>query len=73
MVFYGILDLLAKPVFAFVHLYSMRKVDYTALRLNSGKFTEYGPPESSSAAIEKAGQSAGATNGTGHTTESVAH
>jgi bacteriorhodopsin len=40
MVFYGILDLLAKPVFALVHLYSLRSCDLSKLRLQSGKFTE---------------------------------
>lgn len=41
MVFYGILDLLAKPVFAFVHLFSLRKIDYSSLHLTSGKYTEF--------------------------------
>lgn len=41
MVFYGVLDLFAKPVFAIVHLYSMRKIDYTRLQLTSGKYSEY--------------------------------
>lgn len=40
MVFYGILDLLAKPVFALVHLYLLRSCDLSKLRLQSGKFTE---------------------------------
>lgn len=39
MVFYGILDLLAKPVFALVHLFSLRKCDLSLLRLQSGKFS----------------------------------
>lgn len=41
MVFYGVLDLCAKPVFALVHLFSMRGVDYSALQLSSGKYSEF--------------------------------
>ncbi|EPQ30365.1 uncharacterized protein PFL1_01891 [Pseudozyma flocculosa PF-1] len=41
MVFYGVLDLLAKPVFAMVHLFSLRKCDYSSLHLRSGKFSDY--------------------------------
>jgi bacteriorhodopsin len=41
MVFYGVLDLFAKPVFALVHLYSMRKIDYSRLELNSGKYSDF--------------------------------
>lgn len=37
MIFYGILDLLAKPVFALVHLVGLRKLDYEVLGLQSGK------------------------------------
>ena len=39
MVFYGILDLLAKPVFIFIHLFLLSRLDLTALQLHSGKFT----------------------------------
>ncbi|ORY32241.1 hypothetical protein BCR39DRAFT_43126 [Naematelia encephala] len=39
MIFYGILDVLAKPVFCFIHLYSLSKLDLTALQLSSGKFS----------------------------------
>jgi bacteriorhodopsin len=39
MVFYGTLDLLAKPVFALVHLYSLRGCDLSKLQLQSGKFS----------------------------------
>lgn len=35
--FYGVLDLLAKPVFAIVHLIGLRSLDYDALGLQSGK------------------------------------
>lgn len=41
MVFYGILDLLAKPVFAIIHLWSLRNIDYSALQLASGKYSEF--------------------------------
>lgn len=41
MIFYGILDLLAKPVFAGVHLYSLRNVDFSVLHLKSGKYSEF--------------------------------
>ncbi|UZJ55334.1 hypothetical protein CBS101457_004654 [Exobasidium rhododendri] len=41
MIFYGILDLLAKPVFAFIHLYSLRNIDYQTLQLSSGKYSEF--------------------------------
>lgn len=37
MVFYGVLDLLAKPVFALVHLLGLRSLDYDVLGLQSGK------------------------------------
>ncbi|CAO1613965.1 unnamed protein product [Parajaminaea phylloscopi] len=37
MIFYGILDLLAKPVFAIVHLFGLRRLNYDVLGLQSGK------------------------------------
>jgi bacteriorhodopsin len=40
MVFYGVLDLCAKPVFALVHLYSLRSCNLAKLQLQSGKFSE---------------------------------
>jgi len=40
MIFYGILDILAKPVFTAVHLYMISRLDYTKLQLQSGKFSE---------------------------------
>jgi hypothetical protein len=39
MIFYGVLDILAKPVFCFYHLFAMSKLDLTALQLQSGKFS----------------------------------
>ncbi|CBQ73003.1 related to YRO2-putative plasma membrane protein, transcriptionally regulated by Haa1p [Sporisorium reilianum SRZ2] len=41
MVFYGVLDLLAKPVFALFHLWSLRRCNYSSLHLKSGKFSDY--------------------------------
>lgn len=41
MVFYGVLDLLAKPVFALFHLWSLRQCNYSSLHLKSGKFSDY--------------------------------
>jgi len=40
MIFYGVLDVLAKPVFIIYHLFSLSKLDLSALRLQSGKFTD---------------------------------
>jgi len=39
MIFYGILDVLAKPVFCFFHLFMLSRLDLTLLQLSSGKFT----------------------------------
>jgi bacteriorhodopsin len=41
MVFYGILDLLAKPVYSIYHLYTLSKVDYESFHLQSGKQSIY--------------------------------
>ncbi|KAN0064830.1 hypothetical protein ACQY0O_001887 [Thecaphora frezii] len=41
MVFYGVLDVLAKPVFTLFHLFSLRKCNYSSLHLRSGKFSDY--------------------------------
>ncbi|KAJ9115428.1 hypothetical protein QFC22_005185 [Naganishia vaughanmartiniae] len=40
MIFYGILDLLAKPVFTLWHVYQISRLDYTKMQLQSGKFSE---------------------------------
>jgi hypothetical protein len=37
MIFYGILDVLAKPVFCFYHAYALRNIPYERFLLNSGK------------------------------------
>nr|XP_019049369.1 hypothetical protein I302_03155 [Kwoniella bestiolae CBS 10118]OCF28299.1 hypothetical protein I302_03155 [Kwoniella bestiolae CBS 10118] len=42
MVFYGVLDVLAKPVFTIYHLYRLSKVDLSLLQLSSGKFSTSG-------------------------------
>ena len=41
MVFYGILDLIAGPLFIFVFLAAFRSVDYDTLGLQSGKASDY--------------------------------
>lgn len=41
MIFYGILDLLAKPVFCFYHLWQLSKLDLSRLQLQSGKYSAY--------------------------------
>ncbi|SOV09336.1 related to YRO2 - putative plasma membrane protein, transcriptionally regulated by Haa1p [Ustilago sp. UG-2017a] len=41
MIWYGILDLLAKPVFTLFHLFSLRRCNYSSLHLKSGKFSDY--------------------------------
>jgi hypothetical protein len=40
MIFYGILDVFAKPVFLFVHLFLLSREDLSVLQLQSGKFSE---------------------------------
>lgn len=40
-VFYGVLDLLAKPVFLFLHLFALRKVPYETFQLQSGHYSAY--------------------------------
>jgi hypothetical protein len=40
MVFYGILDVLAKPVFLFIHLFLLSRENLSALQLQSGKYSE---------------------------------
>lgn len=44
MVFYGVLDLLAKPVFCFYHCFALSKADLTKLHLSSGKYSESALP-----------------------------
>lgn len=40
MVFYGVLDLFAKPVYCFVHVLSVEKLDYNRLGFSSGKISD---------------------------------
>ncbi|KAL8279068.1 hypothetical protein RQP46_008526 [Phenoliferia psychrophenolica] len=40
MIFYGVLDVLAKPVFCFYHCYEMSKCDYSKLGFTSGKVSD---------------------------------
>ncbi|OCH94957.1 heat shock protein 30 [Obba rivulosa] len=41
MIWYGVLDILAGPVFLFLFLFHLSKVDYAALGLRSGKYTDF--------------------------------
>ncbi len=41
MIFYGILDLFAGPIFLFLLLLSLREVEYDSLELQSGKASDY--------------------------------
>lgn len=45
MIWYGILDIFAGPVFLFLFLWNLRSVDYTAFGLQSGKYTDKGQSE----------------------------
>ncbi|TKA53312.1 hypothetical protein B0A53_04330 [Rhodotorula sp. CCFEE 5036] len=40
MVFYGVLDILAKPVFSFVHILAISQLDYARLGLSSSKVSD---------------------------------
>jgi bacteriorhodopsin len=40
MVFYGVLDVLAKPGFLFIHLFLLSKEDLSRLQLQSGKYSD---------------------------------
>ena len=40
MIWYGILDIIAGPLFLFFFLYVMRDVEYGAFGLQSGKYTD---------------------------------
>ena len=51
MIWYGILDVLAGPLFIFIFLWELRGVDYNAFGLHSGKYVGYGQ---GAAANEKA-------------------
>ena len=62
MIFYGILDLLAGPLFLFLFLWSLRSIDYSAFGLMSTKYTDgYGRGGGGSAGPAMANRT-GATN-----------
>lgn len=42
MIWYGILDIFAVPVFLFLFLWELRAVDYASFGLHSGKYTDHG-------------------------------
>ena len=42
MIWYGILDIFAGPIFLFFFLWNLRGVDYAAFGLHSGKYTDNG-------------------------------
>ena len=42
MIWYGILDIFAGPVFLFLFLWELRDVDYDVFGLRSGKYTDSG-------------------------------
>lgn len=73
MVFYGVLDLLAKPVFALFHMFALRKCNYSSLHLKSGKFSDYEDLAGNHARAIEAGKASeaglagsnGTVNGTG--------
>jgi len=68
MIFYGILDVLAKPVFTLFHLYSLSKLDLTVLQLSSGKFTTSAAAHGHLHDIEKSGRQHPAHDATTGTT-----
>lgn len=67
MVFYGVLDVIAKPVYIFFHLFSLSKLDLTALQLQSGKFSSSAGTSSSHDHSEKP------SRGFGNHTVNAAH
>ncbi|GAA6008671.1 hypothetical protein JCM11491_003389 [Sporobolomyces phaffii] len=44
MVFYGVLDLFAKPVYCFIHVFAISKLDYARLGMTSGKYSDGAAP-----------------------------
>jgi len=72
MIFYGILDILAKPVFCYIHIFSLSKLEYGRFGLTSGKFSEGNYAGTGAGYSEKrglvGGNNAGMTGGntTGH-------
>ncbi|GAA5924262.1 opsin family protein [Sporobolomyces koalae] len=44
MVFYGVLDLFAKPVYCFIHVFAVSRLDYNRLGFTSGKYSDGANP-----------------------------
>ncbi|GAA6062297.1 hypothetical protein JCM10212_004385 [Sporobolomyces blumeae] len=45
MIFYGVLDLLAKPVYCLIHVFAIQKLDYSRLGFSSGKYSDGMPQQ----------------------------
>ena len=56
MIWYGILDILAGPLFLFFYLFAIRNVDYSAFGLRSGKYTDVHARAQVQAKAAEAGQ-----------------
>ncbi|EIM80840.1 family A G protein-coupled receptor-like protein [Stereum hirsutum FP-91666 SS1] len=67
MIFYGILDLFAGPLFLFTHLWALRSLDYAAFGLQSGKASDYAGVTGTGVGAGPAGAGTG-TNGVGTST-----
>ncbi|OSX65226.1 hypothetical protein POSPLADRAFT_1044634 [Postia placenta MAD-698-R-SB12] len=65
MIWYGILDLFAGPIFLFFFLYGLREVDMAAFGLTSGKYTDtgYGAGYGAGPGMATAGAANGVTTG----------
>jgi len=67
MIFYGVLDILAKPVFCFWHAFALRRVAYAGYGLSSGKASVGAGNLVGNAAAPGRTSDAGYTNGAGTT------
>lgn len=56
MIWYGILDIFAGPVFLFLFLWNLRSVDYSAFGLQSGKYTDQGEGAATTSQRQKAAE-----------------
>ncbi|PCH38215.1 family A G protein-coupled receptor-like protein [Wolfiporia cocos MD-104 SS10] len=63
MIWYGILDLFAGPIFLFFFLWGLREVDMAAFGLNSGKYTDTGYGYGPGAGMATAAGANGVTTG----------
>ena len=52
MIWYGILDIIAGPLFLFFFLFVMRDVDYQVFGLHSGKYTDVHGQQAHAKAVE---------------------